>query len=369
MTFRERTLAIMAHRQVDGIVYQPRLEFWYHWNRQKGTLPTRYRDMSLLDVFDDLNCSIRSYGWYNPCLKVVDDASVKFDARVVGDIHIHRWDTPVGSIDYHIRVTPTASHSDKYPVETPEDVRVMEYILRGRSYEFDMDLFARNDAIIGDRAAPMMYIARVNLQRLFLDLMGVENTLYALADDPGIVEHLIGVVNETDDRMLQVVAESPVPIVNYGDNVDQHFLSPKLFERYVLPEYQRRSDYLRSAGKFTYAHWDGSCRALLPYARMTHMDGIEAITPLPQGDVTLRETKDALGDMVLLDGIPMTWFLPHERVEDLVQVTRETIEMFSPNLILGISDEPSPVCDIERVRMVADMVNGIDPRSPGAGGV
>ena len=35
------------------------------------------------------------------------------------------------------------------------------------------------------------------------------------------------------------------------------------------------------------------------------MDGIEAITPVPQGDVTLEEIKEGLGDeMYLIDGIP-----------------------------------------------------------------
>jgi len=29
---------------------------------------------------------------------------------------------------------------------------------------------------------------------------------------------------------------------------------------------------------------------------------------------------------------------------------------FSPNLILGVSDEPSPVCDIERVRRAAEIL-------------
>jgi hypothetical protein len=146
-----------------------------------------------------------------------------------------------------------------------------------------------------------------------------------------------------------------LPCGNY-QFVDHHYLTPGLFERYVLPEYQRRSELLRNAGKYTFAHWDGSVKGLLRYAKRTKLDGMEALTPIPQGDVTIQEIKDALGDMVLVDGIPMTWFLPHETNEDLERVTREVIETFSPNLILGISDEPSPVCDIEKVRLVAEIV-------------
>ena len=356
MTFRERTLAIFAHQPVDNIVYQPRIEHWYNVNKNQGTLPERYKDMSLLDVYDDLGCSIRSYPFFNGCLKCKDDPSVKVESEWRGDICVNRSTTPVGSVETHTRCTSLAQHTDKFPVETPEDIRVMEYMLRGRTWEFDNDLFAQNDAQVGDRAAPMIFIPRVNIQRLFIEIMGVENTLYALADDRPMVERLIKAVDESDEQMLRVMAESPVPIINFGDNVDHHFLPPNLFERYVLPVYQERAKMFRAAGKFTNAHWDGHIKLLLPYARQTGLDGIEALTPIPQGDVTVEEMKDALGDIVLLDGIPMTWFLPHEKDEDLETVTREIIETFSPNLILGISDEPSPVCDIEKVRLAAEIL-------------
>ena len=363
MTFRERTLAIFAHKPVDNVVYQPRIEHWYGVNQRDGTLPERYRDMSLLDLYDDLGCSIRSYPFFNGCLKCADDPAVKYEAEQRGEIHVGRWVTPVGSVETHSRYTALASHTNKYPVETPDDARVMEYILHGRTWWFDNDAFAEGDAQVGDRGAPMIFIPRINLQRLFIEIMGVENTLYALADDRPMVERLITALDESDRQMLDVVAKSPIPIINFGDNVDHHFLPPNLFERYVLPEYQRRADFFRAAGKFTNAHWDGSIKLLLPYAKQTRLDGIEALTPVPQGDITVPEMKEALGDMILLDGIPMTSFLPHERIEDLEKVTREVIETFSPNLILGVSDEPSPVCDIERVRLVAEILREYDTRS------
>lgn len=360
MTFRERTLAIFAHQPVDNIVYQPRIEHWYNVNKGQGILPERYKDMSLLDVYDDLGCSIRTYGFFNPCLKFANSHDVKVEGSRRDDIEVVCVNTPVGSVETRKRHTSLASHTDKFPVETPDDMRVMEYILRGQKCEFDNELFAQNDTLVGDRGAPMIFIPRVNLQRLFIEIMGVENTLYALADDRPAVERLIKAVDGADEQMLDIVEKSPVPIINFGDNVDHHFLPPNLFERYVLPVYQERAARLRAAGKYTNAHWDGHVKLLLPYARQTGLDGVEALTPIPQGDLTIGEMKDALGDMVLLDGIPMTCFLPHEPIDELERMTREIIETFSPNLILGVSDEPSPVCDIERVRLVAEIVKEYD---------
>ena len=144
--------------------------------------------------------------------------------------------------------------------------------------------------------------------------------------------------------------------MNFGDNVHQALCPPPFFERFVQPEYRRRNERLHAAGKATYPHWDGDCGQLLPYARDCGFDGVEAITPVPQGDVTLEQVRDALGSLILVDGIPCTDFLPAEPIEGLVENTRKCIEYFAPHLILGISDELSPAGDIERVRLVSDIV-------------
>ena len=51
----------------------------------------------------------------------------------------------------------------------------------------------------------------------------------------------------------------------------------------------------------------------------------------------------------------MTAFLPFEKNEYLERITRQIIESFAPNLILGISDEPSPDCMIEKIRLVSEI--------------
>ena len=356
MTFRERTLRIFRRQPVDNVVYQPRIEHWYNVNKRDGTLPPRYRDMSLLQVFDDLGCSIRTYGFFNPCVKYSYGPEFKSESVRKDGMLITRWTTPVGSVEMHQVFTPLAHRTVKYPIELPQDAKVIEWMLRDRAVSFDMELFAKNDALVGDRAAPMIYIPRVNMQRLFIEFMGYENTIFALHDDPRLIELLVKVIDETDDAILDVVAKSPVELINFGDNLDQNMLSPPLLERFVLPAYYHRIERLRAAGKFTFAHWDGSCKLYLPYAKASRLDGIEALTPIPQGDVTIEEIKAALGDIILLDGVPMTYFLPHEDYSEFEAVTRRIIETFSPNLILGVSDEPSPVCDIERVRRVAEIL-------------
>ena len=88
------------------------------------------------------------------------------------------------------------------------------------------------------------------------------------------------------------------------------------------------------------------------------MDGIEAITPIPQGDVTLEEIKEGLGEeLFLLDGIPAIYFDDTFEVGVLEECVQRLIESFAPKLVLGISDELSSTGDIERVRLVGRIVD------------
>ena len=104
-------------------------------------------------------------------------------------------------------------------------------------------------------------------------------------------------------------------------------------------------------------------KALLPYVHETGLDAIEAITPYPQGDVTLEEIREALGDDVfLMDGIPAIYFDETFSVETLVACTQRIIELFAPRLVLGISDEISSTGDLERVRVVGEIVDAYNAR-------
>ena len=131
-----------------------------------------------------------------------------------------------------------------------------------------------------------------------------EAGVYALVDYPETVEKYFTALNENALRLMDTLNASPLEWINFGDNLHGGTLSPRFFEKYVLPAYQERCDRLHQAGKFVFSHWDGDVKPLLPYAKHCGLDGIEAITPLPQGDVTLEEMKEALGDEIfLVDGI------------------------------------------------------------------
>lgn len=357
-SFRDMNLAIFAGQDPGGVLWQPRLEFWYEVNRKRGTLPPQYRDATLLDVYDDCLASVR---YFTRPLRVrqgsVRVRQERLDAKRVAQ----HWETPLGTLSEvtHYDEWDLSAYHDEYKVKTADDLRLLEYIIEDQEWWWDQAAFEADLARIGERGAPQFYFRRSPLQGLFIEHMGFERTIYALHDHPDKVEHYLRAAERADDAIYEVLVRCPARIVNFGENIDAHMDPPAIWNERLIPYYSHRTRQLRAAGKHVHIHVDGAMRPLLPYMRACPWDGIEAATPEPQGDVTIEEIKQSLGDLVLLDGIPAIYFLPSFPEEALVQCVEKLVRLFHPRLVLGISDEIPPDGDIGRVKLVGEMVRGM----------
>ncbi len=61
--------------------------------------------------------------------------------------------------------------------------------------------------------------------------------------------------------------------------------------------------------------------------------------------------------MYCFDGISAVYFDELFPIETLVECVERLIELFAPKLVLGISDEISSTGNLERVRLVGQIVN------------
>ena len=361
---------VVFGRSGGKIIWQPRIGCWYHDKLFAGQpLPEPYEGKSIPDIHRLLGCSARLYH-FNACFRRLEHKAVRRTERPVSETDTEiTIETPAGRQRAVHRRSLSNPHviRVKWEVESEDELRVAAWREENTTWEWDAERYEALLGELGDLGAPTMYMPRMNVQSLYIEKMGVENAIFAIMDWPDAVGAYFRALHESHDRLLDVINASPIRIVNFGENLHAGTMSPDLFTRYHLPECQHRCERLHAAGKFVHAHWDGDCRPLLPYARETGLDGIEAITPAPQGDVTLEETRTALGDsMFLIDGIPAIYFDDTFTVDTLVECVRGIIELFAPRLVLGISDEISSTGDIERVRLVGEIVNEHNARFRGS---
>ncbi len=341
------------------IIWQPRIDCWISDKMfDHGELPGIYKGMKKSEIYRNLGCSARAYE-FNDCFKLSYTGGITTETTHDGAFSTTFIHTPVGTVS-QITKTTTSSWAKlvtKEWVETEEELKIYTYIEQHTQWHFDEGIYQERLEEWGDLGAPCIFMPRVSMQKLYIDLMGVENAVYAIYDYKDIVLEYFDALRECHFRMIDVINKSPIMLIDFGDNIHSGTLSPEFFEKYVLKEYQMRCDRLHSAGKFVYSHYDGNNNGLMEYYQQTGLDGIEAITPKPQGDVTLEDVKEHLGEMLMIDGIPAVYFDDTYSEEVLIECVNKIIDLFAPNLVLGISDEISSTGDIERIRLVGKIVD------------
>lgn len=358
----ELNRAVLRGTSNGKIIFQPRILCWIADRKFLGEpLPGGLDGLTDAELYRNLGCSNRIYE-YNACFRQVLPENVSTVTREISPIERETVvETPAGKLTSVMQgnTSNPGWFFKKWPVVTEDDLRVQMWLIEHTGWEWDRERYDALFAEWGDIGLPVMFTwPRVTVQNLYHDIMGTEGGVYAMTDYPRTVEKYFTALNECSLRLMDVINASPIEWVNFGDNLHGGTLSPSLFRKYVLPAYQQRCDRLHKAGKFAFSHWDGDVKPLLPYARDCALDGIEAITPKPQGDVTLEEMKAALGDEVfLVDGIAAVLFENTFPVEALVEQVHRLIDLFAPKLILGISDEMPSRGDIGRVRLVKEIVD------------
>ena len=343
------------------VIWQPRILCWYADKVYNGgQLPQPLTGMTQAQMYRRLGISNRIYE-YTDCIESVMPESIKFTTESLSPLEtLRKFETPVGTVTmiYRGNESNPGIFPSKWFVETEEDLRVIIYVIENTTFRFNMKTYDSLQEEWGDIGLPTAIIPRSNIHSLMHDHMGVEAAIFALYDFTDTVEAYFRALSDAHQRYIQVVNQSPIEWVNFGDNVHSKVINLEQFKKYLLPEYQKRNEALHRAGKFTFAHWDGDTGEILPYAHETGLDGIEAITPLPQGDVTLEQIKAGLGDdMYLVDGIAAVLFEDTYSEDALIEQTKRLIDMFPDRLILGISDEMPSRGLLDRVNLVTQIVD------------
>ena len=293
----ERILRILRRQPVDSkIVWAPRLEHWYEVNRFTGTLPSEYRDKSLIEICDDLGVLPRTYYFFEGTIKTFQGGDVDIKTTENAEYIVSIYSTPKGRLREVRRKAikgfasiAVATYWSEHLAKGVEDFRALKYVLENQTFEFDRELYEKKSKEVGDRGPPCICCPAVPIANLTIRYLGLLKTAVLLRKNPAELADLLEVLDNNNGRFLDAFKRSPIPIVNFDDNIDCNLFSPPVFTKHILPYYKRRTAELHAHGKLCTAHWDGKLTSLLHFARETGLDGIECITPKPQGDVTLEE--------------------------------------------------------------------------------
>jgi len=305
MSRRERIMATSQKKRADRL---PFFHFWRHSQIGWAERECRNRGMGIC--------------WSRPSWVTTMHGVDVTERRVVssGQVVLRRtYSTPIGSIYEDEKREPgvgswhgNRSWKDITPWQTerlikgPQDYEVLKYVVEHTEYTPDYFPIEQAMEWLGDDGVVIDAIPHSPMQMLMIDWVGSEGGrfFYHHVDHQDLVEDLYGAISRSREPMYEIAARSPAPIVMCGDNVDGFLVSPGLFERYFMPEYEKQAKVLHRHGKLMAVHMDGRLNALKELISRTPVDIVEAFHPPPMGNLPISEALSLWKDKSIWVGFP-----------------------------------------------------------------
>ncbi len=228
----------------------------------------------------------------------------------------HTMRTPVGEV-YCIS---EQGWTRKYWVETPQDYKVMEYIIAHTELSPDygaLDVMQRKMASYG--IVHVSVGARSPIQTILVDYVGLENFALHLIDFEEEMMELYETLLKNLRKRIEIVAEGPGQYVSVLENFTAETMGPRRFSRYHIPIYKELFPVLQDSGKIVGTHYDGklaSCRELIAEAPINL---IESLTPPPEGNMTLSECRASWPDKLFWSNISAsTYQLKPKKIKEVI---------------------------------------------------
>ncbi|MFB0508201.1 MAG: uroporphyrinogen decarboxylase family protein [Thermodesulfobacteriota bacterium] len=364
MTNRERLLAILEGRSPDRIPWIPRLGIWYNAHRRLGSLPDRFKGMTLREVERTLRLGTPARG-----ARVFRTEYRNMDVivRDEGRNTITEYITPKGTVrtvksvsEEQARLGFETKIITEYPLKSVEDYDVWMYVVENTVFVPTYEEYEAFDREIGEDGLPMVDAGDCPFHQWLNTLAGYDSGyIHLIVEFRDRVEALLKLMTEKDREMWKIVAESPSKLILHGQHLSTQLTPPNYFELYITPYYQEFSKLLHANGKSLTMHADNDTSRILPHLKAAGYDMLECFATAPMAKVTLQEAREVLGTSVIIwGGVPsvlLEEYFPEEEFETyMVDVFRSVAP--GDAFILGISDNAMPNSIISRVERISGMV-------------
>jgi len=367
MSPRERLLAVYYGRTPDVVPALADLSYWHAAHGGGKFIPGKTGGANLDKIPELLKLHRRTGAAIHVNLgsfyEEHYDETVRVESGIRGEFYRHRFQTPAGTVEEVRRWSPASASWPivKHMVGGVGDLKIIRCVFERTRYTARWDTLRQVEKMVGDLGLPLVQSPYTGLGFLMSRYAGVEQTVMLAVDEPDEFQETIATINAAHEKVFRLMAEGPSQVLLVSDNLSSDVQSPPWLARYSGSYYRKMADIAHACGKPLEVHIDGRLRGLLGAVAEMGIDGVDAVTPAPWGDLSPEQCRDEAGDdLVLSGGIPPDSFRPQvplgvldEQIEAWLDLRRR-----SPALIIAPADQLPPDGRLERVNRLVQAAAG-----------
>jgi hypothetical protein len=286
-----------------------------------------------------------------------------YGLRITPSSSLITWSltTPLGRIE-RTRIWHEQTYSwaiSSWGVKSEHDLRILGCALGSMEFAPHWDRYQAWADYVGDHGVVYMPAGYSAMGHLLHYWMGVEGTMYAIYDWPETMHEVVDQINESNLRLVDLLAYSPAEVIIMGDNFSSDVQPAGFFDEWSRPYYVEAVRKLHAAGKYVAVHIDGKLKGALKMIRDTGADCADAVTPIPMGDLTPEECRAEAGpDFILSGGVSPDLWLSNVSTDDFKAAVIRWLDLgkLSPRLIANAGDQVPPGALEDRIEIMRDLV-------------
>jgi len=320
MNGKERILCALSGERPDRVPFVPNLWQWFYVNQERHTLPEDLQQLpgpvealramgaDVMSKFDG-KVLVERLSSCRVTVSFEDDGGEKpawtsFTSFSGGNVRKETLDTPHGVLTHTWQYKPQTGapfEAEHWWKDFDREYPAVRAWLEDGDWEVPRDALERGLKHVGDDGIIVFQLPPTPLKK-FHWLAGAELATLFLIDHPGPMHDLARVQEEKALAVLeQAVDVDGVWVLEWPENLDSLFYTPRLFREFCLPVMRKSAQMVHARGKYLFAHACGRLKALGPLILEAGIDCVEGQAHPPIGDWRLDEAR-ALSERLILCG-------------------------------------------------------------------
>ena len=361
MTPRERVLTLLKGGQPDQVPWFGDLDYWATSLIHKKEVPEDFKASDdYIQWHRDLGVGFYLQGYF-PFKEIIENCEIKTWNE--GNKRFREIITPKGAMKecwQWLETSFSEGHAE-YLLKSEADLPAYNFMIENTRYEPDYDFAEKRMEQVGDMGAVLVYTPRSPFMHLLAIDAGINNIAMTALAEPEAFGETIELMKTKFTEAAEIAAACPADIIMTPENLSAEMVGPNFFELYMKDIQTRWSDMIKSAGKFSCIHMDGTLKALLKEECSVGLTFIEAVTPAPVGDGPVEDWPAYLKDngTILWGGIPGVHFTDKVTDQDFDEFVKRVLSLMktSTRYVLGVADQVPPDGLERRVKRVRELVD------------
>ena len=217
----------------------------------------------------------------------------------------------------------------EFLIKKEDDYKVVEFILKNEKYSINEKVIYETEKNLGEDGIMVSWVPKTPLMEMIYHYYGPEKFAYEFYDRKDLFLEFYELLKKRYIEICKILSKSPViRFFEIADNITSDIVGKERYEEFIMPVYKKVYGIFKEEGKMLGSHLDGNLKILKEDIKNSALDFIDAFTPYPDTDLTLKEAKEEWENKVIIINFPSSLHL--RTYDEIKKLTFSLIEEAYP---------------------------------------